>query len=248
MNNPAAFSPVHAQRLQRFLAMPGNPDGTMTYPELAGFLFAVCCAPELIMPSEWLPLVFNDGEPMYATEAEANTIVESMMALYSHVNEGVVAGTPSLPTGCEPSPEPVANLEDTAPLRQWAGGFAAGYHYLLELWDPFVKEGSELDKELGALTMMLMFFSSRDFAEALVNESARPDSTIESFAGSILLALPEAMRAYAQVGRALQGTQAAGEAIGDAEPGSIRIDRDAPCPCGSGMKFKHCCGGPATLH
>jgi uncharacterized protein YecA (UPF0149 family) len=81
-----------------------------------------------------------------------------------------------------------------------------------------------------------------------VNESARPDSTIESFAGSILLALPEAMRAYAQVGRALQGTQAAGEAIGDAEPGSIRIDRDAPCPCGSGMKFKHCCGGPATLH
>lgn len=248
MNNPMEFPREHAQRLLRFLSLPENPDGTMTYPELAGFLFAVCCAPELIMPSEWLPMVFNDGEPEYATESEANAIVESMMALYSHINDGVVAGRPDLPTGCEPCAEPVANLEEAAPLRQWASGFAEGYHYLLELWDPFVKEGSELDKELGALTMMLMFFSSREFAEALVKESVRPDSSIESFAGSILLALPEAMRAYARVGRALQGAQAEGEMFTDADPQAIRVGRDAPCPCGSGRKFRHCCGGPATLH
>lgn len=248
MHSSGRFSREHAQRLQRFLSLQGNPEGTMTYPELAGFLFAVCCAPELIMPSEWLPLVFNDGEPMYATENEANAIAESMMALYSHINDGVAAGTPDLPTGCEPCAEPVANLADAAPLRQWAGGFAEGYHYLLELWGPFVREGSELDKELGALTTMLMFFSSRDFAETLVKESVRPGSSIESFAGSMLTALPEAMRAYARVGRALQGAQAEGEIFTDADPQTIRIDRDAPCPCGSGRKFKHCCGRPATLH
>ncbi|MEZ5445637.1 MAG: UPF0149 family protein [Gammaproteobacteria bacterium] len=248
MDSARGFPRQHARRLQQFLSLPGNPDGTMTYPELAGFLFAVCCAPELIMPSEWLPMVFNDGEPVYATEKEANAIVDSMMALYRHVNDGVAAGSPDLPTGCEPCAEAVANLEETAPLRQWASGFAEGYHYLLELWDPFVKEGSELDKELGALTMMLMFFSSREFAEALVKESVRPDSSIEDFAGSILLALPEAMCAYARVGRALQGAQVEGEIFTDADPKAIRIDRDAPCPCGSGRKFKHCCGGPATLH
>lgn len=40
----------------------GRPAGTLTYHELQGFLFAVASAPELIRPTEWLPLIFNEQE------------------------------------------------------------------------------------------------------------------------------------------------------------------------------------------
>jgi uncharacterized protein len=29
---------------------------------------------------------------------------------------------------------------------------------------------------------------------------------------------------------------------------STKVGRNEPCPCGSGKKFKKCCGGPAELH
>jgi uncharacterized protein YecA (UPF0149 family) len=27
-----------------------------------------------------------------------------------------------------------------------------------------------------------------------------------------------------------------------------KVGRNAPCPCGSGKKFQHCCGSSGTLH
>ncbi|MGA1315702.1 MAG: SEC-C metal-binding domain-containing protein [Rubrivivax sp.] len=27
-----------------------------------------------------------------------------------------------------------------------------------------------------------------------------------------------------------------------------KVGRNEPCPCGSGKKFKKCCGAPADLH
>ncbi|MBN1370043.1 MAG: preprotein translocase subunit SecA, partial [Dehalococcoidaceae bacterium] len=42
----------------------------------------------------------------------------------------------------------------------------------------------------------------------------------------------------------LTGTGAAGKpAVPAAKPGGKKVGRNAPCPCGSGRKYKHCCGG-----
>ena len=48
--------------LQAFLADPARPTGTLRYHELQGFLFAVASAPELVLPSEWQPIIFADEE------------------------------------------------------------------------------------------------------------------------------------------------------------------------------------------
>jgi uncharacterized protein len=29
---------------------------------------------------------------------------------------------------------------------------------------------------------------------------------------------------------------------------SAKVGRNEPCPCGSGKKFKKCCGSPVDLH
>ena len=50
------------QLLTSFLAAPQRPEGMLTFHKLQGFLFAMACAPALIKPSEWLPLIFNEQE------------------------------------------------------------------------------------------------------------------------------------------------------------------------------------------
>jgi hypothetical protein len=49
-----------ARSLGEFLSSGDRPERTLNLNELRGFLFAIACSPELIRPSEWLPLVSND--------------------------------------------------------------------------------------------------------------------------------------------------------------------------------------------
>ncbi len=52
--------------LRSFLEHPSRPAGTLTYHELQGFLFTVVSAPELIQPSEWLPIIFAEETAAWA--------------------------------------------------------------------------------------------------------------------------------------------------------------------------------------
>ena len=50
------------QLLTPFLDDPDRPAGTLRYHELQGFLFTVASAPELVPPSEWLPVIFGEAD------------------------------------------------------------------------------------------------------------------------------------------------------------------------------------------
>lgn len=93
------FTDAQAAELAAFLAAPERPDGTLRYEELAGFLFAIACSPELIPPSEWLPLVFNDHDGRFAGIEEAQLILAAMMALYNRTVYGVNEKRIALPPG-----------------------------------------------------------------------------------------------------------------------------------------------------
>lgn len=60
---------VHPDRdvLKTFLAAAARPAGTLQYHQLQGFLFAVASSPEIILPSEWMPVVFAGHEAGYRT-------------------------------------------------------------------------------------------------------------------------------------------------------------------------------------
>jgi yecA family protein len=78
-----SFTETHAALLRSFLSSPQRAKGTMTYPQLAGFLFSMANAPEMIPPSEWIPIVFNDQDARYKTRGEAEGVLQAMMALYN---------------------------------------------------------------------------------------------------------------------------------------------------------------------
>src|SRR5450759_1672635 len=86
--------------LRTFLEHPGRPAGTLAYQELQGFLFTVASAPELILPSEWLPMLFGQKEAGYSSLAEAKSILGLIMTLYNEVNAMVSEERAVLPADC----------------------------------------------------------------------------------------------------------------------------------------------------
>lgn len=195
------FTDAQASRLAAFLSSDKRPEGTLTYGELAGFLFAVACAPESVMPSEWLPQIFNEQEGGYETLDEAKEILPLIMALYNHVNFGVLERKPQLPPGCGIDPEPMANLEPEATLCQWARGFAEGHDWLVEIWEEYAPD--EWDEELGACLMVLSFFATRKLADAYRKEAKRPGTPLKRMAVEMIELFPGAMASYAHMGRSI---------------------------------------------
>ena len=231
------MSPVTSPSLHAFLEQPSRPAGTLTYHELQGFLFAVVSAPELIRPSEWLPIIFNDREAGYATLEEANAILGLIMALYNEINATVLEERVGLPADCHVRPRALDNLDDSAPLAHWSRGFMIGHQWLEALWDVELPE--DLDQEVGSVLMTLTFFASRNLAEAFQAEGALRTASLEATAEALLRVFPEALAEYAHLGRSVLG--GGGQTVAPTPRRTSRVGRNDPCPCGSGKKFKKCC-------
>ena len=233
-----------AAALRAFLEHPDRPEGILNYPQLRGFLYAVAGAPELVLPSEWIPEALGGGAPGFKDEEEAGTIHTALIEEYNAVNGACLKGV--MPPGCELRREPMANLEEDAPIREWARGFSRGYYWLEETWQGYLPgdgqsddpREQEVDAEFSAAVMVLSFFASREFAEAAARETGMDLST---FASDVHGLFADAIGSYAGIGRAIQ---AAVEEV-DRTPyqrESPKIGRNDPCPCGSGKKYKRCCG------
>jgi len=236
------FSPDQADLLRKFLSSSERPDGTMSYPKVAGFLFAVCSAPELIRPSEWMPLIFNDQDAGYPDLEHAREVLQALMALYNWINRGVEGRQPGLPPGCIVFGDVGANLDPAADLCQWACGFAEGHGWLEEVWEDSAPE--ELLGELDSILLVLSFYSSRERALELLEESAIEG--LDEMGERALEILPEVMAAYSHMGRTIDEFLRASDDAPPAPPSvpvhSVKIGRNQPCPCGSGLKYKKCCG------
>ncbi|MDZ7803628.1 UPF0149 family protein [Thiohalophilus sp.] len=227
------------QLLTAFLVAPSRPQGTLTFHQLQGFLFGLACAPDMIKPSEWMPLIFNDEDPGFADEAEAQAVYQAIFELYNRINLQVVSGEVGLPEDVEILQPPINNVGDETALGQWSTGFAQAHDGMMALWDEYTPD--ELDEELGSSVMILTFFANRDLAQSYYRELGKPGDAIEAYAATLFDLFEEAMRSYADLGNSIARVLA--EAAEPREPrvAGPKIGRNDPCPCGSGKKYKKCC-------
>ena len=106
-----------------------------------------------------------------------------------------------------------------------------------EDWDPYVPD--DFDHEFAMLLMTLSFFSSRTLPEAYVKELGRSD--LEGAAKLFRRVFPGALAEFARLGRSIHKVLI--DRAVKAEPRvHVKVGRNDPCPCGSGRKYKKCCG------
>ena len=173
--------------------------GTLGLEELYGFLFAIVAAPDLVLPSEWIPAIFDVDVPAFADEAEGVRFHHVVMALYNQLNRDVLDATVRLPE-CVAVRQPAeANFAKDAPLMQWASGFAQGHDWLEEAWD--LDLPADVDEDLGTCLSALLFFIDPEFAKSLLTEAGHPESELPQLAKTMLDNIEGAMMGYAEIGR-----------------------------------------------
>lgn len=248
-SNIRFLSGKHAAELERFLNSPERPEDTLSIHGLRGALFAIASSPETIPPSEWLPIVLDADNIGFRNEGEADRILNHVMALYNEVNSAVLERSTALPPGCAFDEDIFANFEEGSTISQWSRGFAAGHDWLARVWDEYLY--AELDDECGTAVMILAFFATRQLADScyadldLDRQKKQPES-FEDFARTVRELFPEALAAYANLGRTLFEFHSDPAGI-STQPfiRGTKTGRNQPCPCGSGKKYKKCCGGVA---
>jgi uncharacterized protein len=123
--------------------------------------------------------------------------------------------------------------------NDWAKGFLTGTHLRQEIWAELIND----DKLAGAMVPIMALAHEND-----PNPELRPfKEPIDAKAREVLIIASAAgvMRMYAYFLR--QRDLYVPKTATFVRSGR-KVGRNAPCPCGSGKKFKRCCGTDQTLH
>lgn len=214
----------------------------MSWPETAGFLYSVMACPEMIMPSEWTEIV--QGDAVFGDLDEARAVTDARMALMNWVSERIRRDLPAIPGDCRPDPDPMRILEADNDFSRWCRGVTTGHLWLEEVWHQEIEEDSDDDRSLGMALIIFSFFGDRRMAEKVVEETARETGaeamTLEKTANRFHRLIDQAIIEFAAIGLEYRRPSAPPPR----QPArSEKIGRNQPCPCGSGKKYKKCCGG-----
>ena len=193
--------------LTSFLSDSNRPDGTLCFQELQGFLFAVACSPEIVPPSEWLPIISNEKDLGFQDEAEAQRILEQIIGANNSINIAVLERSKELPQGCTFQADIDGNFDENLAISQWCRGFIVGHDWLTEVWDDYLPD--EMEGDFASTAMVLSFFASKRLAEMYHLDSTttprrrKPRVPFNEFAETIRRLFPDALSAYAHIGRTI---------------------------------------------
>jgi uncharacterized protein len=221
---------VDLEALERFLVSDRSPPDSMMLSDLDGFLTGIAVGPELILPSEWLPLVWGGEAPEFADEGEAKVVLGTIMARYNEILRQIAdhAFAPIFWT-----------TRDGTPIAaNWAEGFLQAILLRMDAWERLLKSKRE-----GQLLIPILALCGDENGESLLG---LPPGDEDRIMQDVVEFIPPCVIAIAAYWRR-QGPKQISMALTPgpssiAHQSSSKVGRNDPCPCGSGKKFKKCCG------
>ena len=208
-------------------AVAGEGAG-MTLPELDGFMAALIVCPETIVPSEWVPELWGEDR-VFEDEAAMEASFAAVMMHYNRIATVLAA-----------QPEDYAPVMETDPdsgealWKPWIDGFERGMAMRPDAWTP-IGDSDDEDAKASVGLILALFELTHNPSE--LPEEARGD--IERVAAPLIPRFVRALNAWTEARH--DATQSEGGA-GSHFPFGRKVGRNEPCPCGSGRKYKRCCG------
>jgi uncharacterized protein len=219
-------SPEELDRLEALLASVVFHGEAMPLDALQGFFFAIASAPSLVLPSRWMPVALGPN-PEYPSADDAQQALDLVTRFY---NQCIAA----------------AATEDFALLlyqREGGGGedlatWCSGYLEGVDLCDPDWYEAGDPDEVDELLFPFIVLAGELPEKERRQFKPAEWRELVRSCEGTLGDAIVDAREYWRAVRNPPQTVRRA----------SPKTGRNDPCPCGSGRKFKQCCGAPTRLH
>lgn len=227
--------PLSEDELDEFLMSDQTSDETMVLETLDGYLTALAIGPVTVMPSVWLPGVWGPAEedaPEFETTEEAERIIG---LIFRHMNDIIYGLDQDIDShgiliGSRPDPVTRRNYPDG---EMWAYGFMKGVALCRGEWEPAFNDPAASE---ALRPIRLLYGEDLTDEETLLTRTVQQRGVLsEHLYGSLAVLY----RFWLPYRRATQGR----DTVRRAAP---KVGRNDPCPCGSGKKFKHCCG--ATRH
>lgn len=205
--------------LDYYLTHYGHDDSILDVSELDGFFAALACAPDTIMPSQWMTAIWG-GEslaPEWKSQAEFTKFSQAAFTFYNHVmhcfNEDNFEAL---------FLERKVDGKTHTIVDEWCNGFLRG----LNLWGPLSAADAALTEE--CIQPLRLFATEAGFEKRdVMNE--------DEIVAQQQLIEPGVRRLFRHF--LAQRRHATTPFIRE----TPKTGRNDPCPCGSGKKFKKCC-------
>ena len=216
-------------------AIPAERDG-MTIAELDGYVAALIVCPDMILPSEWLPGVWG-GEHEFGDVAEAEATIAAVMEHYNRIARELA----ERPEDYAPVLEIAPNGGETL-WEPWIDGFERAMRLRPDAWEEIALSD---DEEASASISMIVALNDFYYGRSELTEEAEDE--LDRLAPGMIPEFVHNLNAWIksrQIGKSGRG--GAGfhaPSVHDDPPAFGRkVGRNEPCPCGSGRKYKRCCG------
>jgi uncharacterized protein len=218
------LSDFEFDRLEMILGRLRGDDLIRTLEGVDGFFAALLCSPSQVPPSEYLPEIW--GEEL--SEQEGLSSLE-------HVGElvGLLTRHWNVIARCFSSGEIFVPLllkdeRGIAGGNDWAQGFLRGMDMRRDEW------GSLFEDEEGAAAMLPIFMLAYEHdPDPEMRPEPIPEEKRDDLFTLLVVSVNRIYRRFEKERRS--------ESIG--QWARAKTGRNEPCPCGSGRKYKRCCGG-----
>lgn len=203
-------------------AEPEMDVGIFELSGLDGFFTAIVSGPNMIPPSQWLPVLWGEAEPDFAGEKDFEKIY-TLLIRYMNSISAELMNYPDefIPVfnEWEIEGESVTNVDE------WCIGYIRGVSIDKASW-------AVKDEAYAAMILPMMIHGTADGQQTLLTME-EPDRR----------ALREAIGPAAGMLHAYW-LERRSELAGGQSPihhEAPKVGRNDPCPCGSGKKYKKCC-------
>jgi yecA family protein len=219
-------------------------DQHLSSDEIRGLFYAQMITPNKTKPLVWVSALFY-GERPKLDEAQVNALNATAAAVHDAYSALFAANKLSFPFDFEQLDETIAEA-----AYQWCQGFFIGLLINEDFW--FGKKSERLtakDAELTAIrnsAKLFPFMINKDFSvfdkakiaelkALIISEGQEPSD--DMIAVSLFPNVPVAVNTLQAFGTKMMRANAP-KTIADAP----KLGRNEPCHCGSGKKYKKCCG------
>jgi uncharacterized protein len=211
----------------------------MNLEMLDGFFAALHCSPEITQPSAYLPELWGGGElpdeAVFESDRQISSFIELVMLFWNDVlyrleNDEVFF--------------PILLSDESGKSfsgNDWAEGFMRGTGFNFSDWNDLMN-----NQERGGLFVTLFALCHEHDPDPKLRPYKEPVS--EELREKLLVGLSVGVMQtyrYFEPHRKMAAQLSRHERTFRRE--QAKVGRNDPCPCGSGEKFKKCCG-QVTLH